>query len=237
MRTRPHVVAVFSSTRLPGFSGRDFHTTTGSSATSHRVSSFLSCLLKSPTDPIGVERRLPDDARLPQLLCWLPVDDYVLNHLLSLFMYRASCLLAHSPRQPAESGSLALRSINLLSLPSDSAVGQRRPCESDSLPHEQGEATCCRKRLGLPASLGKPKTLDTFRYRAFSVIALPEGCDLVHPQRGAYRRPRPPPPRRDPPPEAGWPVLGSVRLVPTPEPGPPRSGPIGPTPPEPPMPG
>jgi hypothetical protein len=53
-------------------------------------------------------------------------------------MYWASCLLAHSPRQPAESGSLTLRSINLLSLPSDPAVGQRRPCESDSFPHEQG---------------------------------------------------------------------------------------------------
>ena len=96
--TRPDVIAVFSSTRLPGFSGCDFLTTTGSSATSHRVGSFLSCLLKLPTDPIGVSRRLPDDARLPQLLCWLPVNDYVLNHLLSLFMYRASCLFAHSPR-------------------------------------------------------------------------------------------------------------------------------------------
>ena len=121
----------------PSFSGHDFLTTTGSSATSHRVSNFLSCLLKSPTDPI---RRggLPDDARLPQLLCWLPVDDYVLKHQLSLSMNWASCLFAHSPRQPAESGSLTLRSINLLSLPSDPAVGQRRPCESDSLPHGQG---------------------------------------------------------------------------------------------------
>jgi len=69
IRTEPDVVTVFSSTRLPGFIGRNFHTTTGSSATSHRVSSFLSYLLKLPTDPIGVERQLPDDARLPQLLC------------------------------------------------------------------------------------------------------------------------------------------------------------------------
>lgn len=45
-RTKPDVVTVFSSTRLPGFSGRDFLTTTGSSATSHRVGLFLSCLLK-----------------------------------------------------------------------------------------------------------------------------------------------------------------------------------------------
>ena len=133
----PDVIAVFSSTRLPGFSGHDLLTTTGSSATSHRVSSFLSCLLKSPTDPIRLGG-LPDNARLPQLLYWLPVDDYVLNHLLPSFMYRTSRLFAHSSRQPAESGSLTLRSINLLSLPSDPAVGQRRPCESDSFPHELG---------------------------------------------------------------------------------------------------
>jgi hypothetical protein len=56
VRTKPDVIAVFSSTRLPGFSGRDFLTTTGSSATSHRVSAFLSCLLKSPTDPIPTSR-------------------------------------------------------------------------------------------------------------------------------------------------------------------------------------
>jgi hypothetical protein len=84
-----NVIAVFSSTRLPGFSGRDLLTTTGSSATSHRVGCFLSCLLKSPTDPIR-RGRWPDDARLPQLLYWLPVDDYVLNHLLSLSMNWAS---------------------------------------------------------------------------------------------------------------------------------------------------
>ncbi len=46
MRTKPHVVTVFSSTRLPGFSGRDFLTTTGSSDTSHHVNHFLSYLLK-----------------------------------------------------------------------------------------------------------------------------------------------------------------------------------------------
>jgi hypothetical protein len=41
VRTRPHVIAVFSSTRLPGFIGRDFFTTTGSSATSHHVGRTL----------------------------------------------------------------------------------------------------------------------------------------------------------------------------------------------------
>ena len=41
------VVLVFSSTPLPGFIGRDFITTTGSSATSHRIALFLSFLLKT----------------------------------------------------------------------------------------------------------------------------------------------------------------------------------------------
>ena len=45
---KPHVVAVLSSTRLPGFAGHDLFTTTGSSATSHHVSRSLSCLLKRP---------------------------------------------------------------------------------------------------------------------------------------------------------------------------------------------
>jgi len=45
---RLHVVAVLSSTRLPGFTGRDLVTTTGSSPTSHHVGRYLSCLLKQP---------------------------------------------------------------------------------------------------------------------------------------------------------------------------------------------
>ena len=48
VRTKPDVIAVLSSTRLPGFTGRDLLTTTGSSATSHHMSHFLSCLLKPP---------------------------------------------------------------------------------------------------------------------------------------------------------------------------------------------
>ncbi|MCC9644324.1 hypothetical protein LOC71_18760, partial [Rhodopirellula sp. JC740] len=35
--------------------------------------------------------------------------------------------------------------------------GQRRPCESDSIPHEQG-LVGGKHQLGLPASLGKQKT-------------------------------------------------------------------------------
>ena len=60
-----------------------------------------------------------DDARSPQLLHRLPDDDYVPSHLQLLFMNRASRLFARSPQPPAESGSLSLRSIILLSLPSD----------------------------------------------------------------------------------------------------------------------
>ncbi|MEM6469198.1 MAG: hypothetical protein AAF802_06480, partial [Planctomycetota bacterium] len=53
------------------------------------------------------------------------------------------------------------RSIVLLSLPSDPAVGQQRPCESDSIPHEQG-LVGGKHRLGLPASLGKQKRAPSY---------------------------------------------------------------------------
>ena len=55
---------------------------------------------------------LPDDARLPQLLC----DDYVLNHLLSLFMYRgvmSFCTLAPTTGrdQPSVGARVRLRYV------------------------------------------------------------------------------------------------------------------------------
>lgn len=120
VRTKPHVVAVLSSTRLPGFIGHDLFTTTGSSATSHRFDFLLSCLLKSST----ARQTSTDDARLPQLLCRLPVGNRILNHILPLSTIWASRLFARLPRQAAESGSLTLWTTNLLSLPSDPTVGQ-----------------------------------------------------------------------------------------------------------------
>ena len=79
------VIAVFSSTRLPGFTGRDLLTTTESSVTSHHLCHFLSCLLKR-----RYRRQLvANDARLPQPLCWLPVDNHILKHVLPFSTYRA----------------------------------------------------------------------------------------------------------------------------------------------------
>ena len=124
----PHVVAVLSSRLLPAFNGSDLFTTTGSSATSHHLGQFLTQVLNSHyqllTLRLWEDLRGLGDARLPQLLCWLPVDDYVLKHLLQLFMYWASQHFACLPPQPAESGLLTLRSINFLSLPSDPSVGR-----------------------------------------------------------------------------------------------------------------
>ena len=53
------VVKVFSSTRLPGFTGLDFLTTTGSSATSHCVARFLESPLgtRLPTRSFRCVRR------------------------------------------------------------------------------------------------------------------------------------------------------------------------------------
>ncbi len=85
-RVLPHVVAVLSSRLLPAFIGSDLFTTTGSSATSHHFGLFLTQILNSHyqllTLRLWEDSRGLDDARLPQLLCRLPVDDYVLKHLL-----------------------------------------------------------------------------------------------------------------------------------------------------------
>ena len=60
-RTAPAVVLVFSSTPLPGFAGKDFLTTTGSSATLQSVSTFLSHL-------VSVDYHGMNSAGLPRLI-------------------------------------------------------------------------------------------------------------------------------------------------------------------------
>ncbi|WP_217492714.1 hypothetical protein, partial [Salinivibrio sp. SS2] len=79
-------------------------------------------------------------ARLPQLLHWLPVRDATLKHLIGLTEYWTSRYFARLPTYQAETGSLALCASNFLSLPSDPAVGQQRPCESDYLPLSRGDS-------------------------------------------------------------------------------------------------
>lgn len=59
----------------------------------------------------------------------------------TLTEYRASRYFARLPTCTAEAGSLALRTVNLLWLPSDPAVGQWRPYQSDCLPLSRGDAT------------------------------------------------------------------------------------------------
>jgi hypothetical protein len=76
-------------------------------------------------------------------------------------MNRALRLFARSPQLAAESGSLTLRSIVLLSLPSDPAVGQRRPCESVSFPHEQG-MVADKAATGFASFAGQTKTSPGF---------------------------------------------------------------------------
>ena len=80
------------------------------------------------------------NARLPQLLHWLPVRNSTLKHKTGLTEYRASRYFARLPSCLAESGSLALCTSNFLWLPSDPAVGQQRPCHSDYLPLSQGDS-------------------------------------------------------------------------------------------------
>jgi len=80
------------------------------------------------------------NARLPQLLCWLPVRNPTLKHKTGLTEYRASRYFARLPTCLAESGSLSLCTSNFLWLPSDPVVGQQRPCHSDYLPLSQGDS-------------------------------------------------------------------------------------------------
>ena len=80
------------------------------------------------------------NARLPQLLHWLPVRNSTLKHKTGLTEYRASRYFARLPTCLAESGSLSLCTSNFLWLPSDPVVGQQRPCHSDYLPLSQGDS-------------------------------------------------------------------------------------------------
>ena len=81
------------------------------------------------------------NARLPQLLHWLPVRNAILKHTTDLIEYWASRLFARLPISSAESGLLTLCTSNFLWLPSDPAVGQQRPCQSDCLPLNQGDSS------------------------------------------------------------------------------------------------
>ena len=111
------VIPVLSSTLLPGFSGRNFLTTTASSATSHRLRPRLSpCATASGFAGFGV--------RLPRLLHRLPANDATLNHNTGLTEYRASRYFARLPTCAAEAGSLELCTVDFLWLPSDPTVGQ-----------------------------------------------------------------------------------------------------------------
>jgi len=68
----------------------------------------------------------PDEfgVRLPRLLHRPPVRDPTLKHSISLTEYWASRYYGRLPTNTAESGSLTLRTSNLLWLPSDPAVSQ-----------------------------------------------------------------------------------------------------------------
>src|SRR5690606_33339809 len=77
----------------------------------------------------------------PRLLHRLPVNDATLKPSTGLTEYRSSRYFARLPTCTAEAGSLALCTANLLWLPSDPTVGQRRPSQSDCLPLRRADAT------------------------------------------------------------------------------------------------
>jgi hypothetical protein len=131
------VVSVFSSRLLPAFIGRNFFTTTGSSATSHRI--------VPPGSPLELRYLQPllseNDMRLPQL----PRTPGKLRH-------------PQSPNGTDQVSGFAL--FCTLTLPSGRirftcAMGsllpiasfrpcrcRQRPCDSDCLPLGRGDACC-----------------------------------------------------------------------------------------------
>ena len=109
------VVAVFSSRLSPAFAGSDLFTTTGSSATSHHLGH---CLIDSCGVITSSSRFAYGGANAAWMMPGFPSYcagslsvDHVSNHLLQLFLYRASRLFARSLLQTAESSSLTLRSL------------------------------------------------------------------------------------------------------------------------------
>jgi hypothetical protein len=149
-RTKPRVVPVFSSRPLPAFSGRDFITTTDSSATLHRFVSTLSFLLSLPS-PL-----LPGTVQGFPSYFGLPVSYPTLTHSTGLTRYRASRFLARSPTRKAVSGSLALCAAHFLSLPSDPAVTSNALAIRIVFPLVRATSVSS-NRPGRPGTLGKQK--------------------------------------------------------------------------------
>jgi len=112
------VVAVLSSRLSPAFIGGALLTTTGSSATSHHLRRILelplgSCVTRFSRFASGRADAAEIMPCFPSYCAGSLSEDYVSNHLLQLFLYRASRLVARSLLQPAESSSLSLRSPQL----------------------------------------------------------------------------------------------------------------------------
>ena len=117
----------------------------GSSDFSHRFMQFLDSSLN--------HTYLSDDARPPQLLCELPVDNSILNHVVRLTRYVTSRSFARLSPHAAESGSLALCTVYFLLLPSDPSVTGSALAIRIIFPLV-GVMPASFSRPGLPTSLG-----------------------------------------------------------------------------------
>jgi hypothetical protein len=139
------------SRRLPAFIGRNFITTTESSATSHRTGwprdSPCATLLRMPTADFRNDTRLP---QLPRAPCELPHpqsrtgSDQVSG-------FAISCTLTHPSRRIrfacAMCSSLPIASFRPCRC-------QQRPCDSDCLPPGRGDA-CFFQQAGFARYAGQ----------------------------------------------------------------------------------
>jgi len=148
-RTKPRVVPVFSSRLLPAFSGRDFVTTTESSATLHRfVRPWVSSWVSLSAD-------CADDTRLPQLLR----TPRVLLHPHSRHGsdqesgFALSCTLTH-PWSRIRFACAVCSSLPIASF--RPCRYRQRPCDSDCLPPGRGDA-CFFQQAGFARYAGQTK--------------------------------------------------------------------------------
>ena len=150
--TKRRVIPVLPSRLLPAFTGRDFITTTDSSATSHRIVrpwvSPCAFLTRSIDQWIETIRGFPS-------YLWLPVKlPHPQSRYGSTTRYRASRYVARLPTRCAESGSLALCAASLPIASFRPCRCQQRPCDSDCLPPDQGDV-CILQQAGFASSAGQ----------------------------------------------------------------------------------
>jgi len=141
----------FPSTPLPACIGRDFNTTTESSATPHRIIPHLAYPLGLTCPADFVELRHEASPVKARSLCTMPSSSTPTGQT----RHQDSRYFGRLPSRVVESGSLSPWTVHFLSLPSDPAVTSSALAIRIGFPLVG--VTPAYRRLGLPAMPGKQK--------------------------------------------------------------------------------